>query len=375
MGFKKATEVDSCSVGGESVSRRVDPNLPPKDKACIHQKKDKSAVCSEKCADQCLPEGFNIWVTWDKTQSTNGPYYLHLPTPIKDIMDRYDIARSNFFKGSDAWVDGDSAPFFVTSAGGIFKFLDLKKLSSVLGVDVTAYDFRKIVSTWALTHTSDEIRHSEAETLQHSMAVAKERYLQAKQVQPQNLTQTYSKEENIYPEGFKKELERDKSHVEKVITEKQDKRAKERFSNLLIKKEVAKQEHLFNKPLGPRQKVLESDHSEFSTLVEEVTKTKMEDLISSLKPLQWRDFVVRLICSTNKEQGEKLRKLWLKLYKGDLMHGVRDDRRKAKERNWPLRSHHSGRRDRNSWIAYALRKAGLAKIKSQQMRNKLEVTS
>jgi hypothetical protein len=85
-------------VDGEEIWRRVDPNRPPKQKACCHQIQSKSANCSENCGDQCIPEGYNFWITWDKTQSTKGPYFLHIPTLIKNLMDRYDIVRSKFFK-------------------------------------------------------------------------------------------------------------------------------------------------------------------------------------------------------------------------------------------------------------------------------------
>ena len=60
------------------------------------------------------------------------------------------------------------------------------------------------------------------------------------------------------------------------------------------------------------------------------------------------------------ENGNALRDLWIKLYKGDLRFGIRDERKRAKELNWPLRKQRTGRKDRNSWIAHALRKAFLA---------------
>ena len=351
------------SFQGEQIFRRVNPNLPPKDKACIHQMRDKSGVCSENCVDQCIPEGWNLWCTWDKTQTTNGPYYLHLPTPIKDLMDRYDLIRTKFFKekksrfASDkSWLDSDSTPFFLNSACGPFPSINLKKLSVSLGIDVTAYAFRKIVSTWALTHKCEEIRNAETEALQHSVNVAKERYLQSKQVQPQMLTQTYTQEENLFPDKFKKVMEKGKSQVDQIIFEKQAKRAKERHSKLIKEKQQTKNHSFLNKPLGPRQRILETDRREFFDIVEEASGHSTDELLSSLKPLQWRDFIVRLTCSSKEENGEKLRSLWVKMYRGDLRYGIRDVRKEAKENNWPLRSQNPGRRDRNSWVASALRK-------------------
>ena len=355
------------SYQGEKIFRRVDPNLPPKDKACRHQIEAKSAVCSENCEDQCKPDGYNVWVSWDKTQNTNGPYYLHLPKPIKDMMDRYHIIRSKFFKGkksrfssAEAWLDADTTPLFLNSAAGPFNSLKLTRLSASLGIDVTSYAFRKIVSTWALTHKCEDIRNAETEALQHSLKVAKERYLQSKQVEPQNLTQTYAKEENLFPERFKTMLDKDKNVVNKIIIPKEAERVKERHKRLLAEKSKTKNLHFLNKPLGPRQRILESDRIEFCDALEEVTGNCIDDLLFNLKPLQWRDFIVRIICTSAGENGDKMRRLWDKMYQGDLRFGIRDVRREAKESNWPLRNQNPGRRDRNSWIANSLRRSCLA---------------
>ena len=348
---------------GEKIWRRVNPNLPPKERACIHQIEEKSAFCSENCDEQCIPEGFNIWVSWDKTQSTKGPYFLHIPTPVKNLMDRYDLIRSKYFEGkkpkfaaNDCWLEDFDTPFFLNSACGIFPSLDLKKLSSLLGIDITAYRFRKIVSTWALTHKSEDIREAEEEALQHSLHVAKERYLQSKQIKPQNLTQTYTIEENLFPEKFRKELEKDKNDISILIASKQEQRARMRYAKLAQEKEASKKQKHDNRPLGVRKAILESDRNEFSQAFECETGSSIKTLVGKLKPIQFRDLIVRVVCSSG-ENCDKLRSLWLKIYKGDLLHGIRDLRRLAKEKNWPLRKQNPGRRDRNSWNAHVLRKS------------------
>ena len=359
---------------GDKIYRRVNPNLPPKEKACVHQIKNKSAVCPENCENQCTPEGYNIWVTWDKTQSTKGPYFLHIPSPVKTLMDRYDIIRTNFFRNkrpkfatNDNWLEDPKTPFFLNSACGSFPSLDLKKLSSVLGIDITAYSFRKMVSTWALTHKCEEIRTAEQEALQHSLHVAKERYHQSKQVQPQTLTQAYIQEENMFPEKFREELDKDKSDIEIIVAKKQEERAKLRYSELFKQKGLSKKLKYENKPLGLRTAILESDRQEFTQLLEDSTGSRMESLLSSLKPVQFRDYIVRVVCSSTGESGEMLRQLWSRIYKGDLQHGIRDLRSQAKERSWPLRKQNPGRRDRNSWIAHNLRKSCQAAQKFEEV--------
>ena len=360
-------------VAGEEIWRRVNPNRPPKQKACRHQIQQNSAHCSENCENQCIPEGYNFWITWDKTQSTKGPYFLHIPTPIKNLMDRYDLIRSRAFKDKkpsfakdEHWLEDEETPFFLNSACNSFPSLDLKKLSDIFGIDVTGYSFRKIVVTWALNHKSAEIRSAEEEALQHSLKVAKDRYMQNKQTTPQNLVQTYIQEENLYPESFRNEIKKGQSEIDMIIAQRQEERAKQRFSKLMIQHEVSKKEKFAKRPLSTRNSILETDRSEFVKLCEEATGSDIETLLTTLKPLQWRNLIVRITCSTSGELGEKLRNLWIKFYRGDLQFGIREERNRAKQDNWPLRKQNPGRKDRNSWIAHVLRKYCLA---AQKFKN------
>ena len=165
---------------GNKIFRRVNPNLPPKGKACQHQEKNQSVICFENCDDQCKPDGVNIFCSWDKTKGTKGSYYLHLPLFIKDLMDTYDHIRTKFFRDKlsrfgldENWLEDDNTPFFLNSACGPFECLDLKKLSEDIGIDVTGYSFRKIVTTWGLSHESSAIRTAESDVLQHCDQVAK----------------------------------------------------------------------------------------------------------------------------------------------------------------------------------------------------------
>ena len=290
-------------------------------------------------------------------------------------MDRYDLVRSRAFKEKkpsfakdEDWLEDEDTPFFLNANCNSFPSLDLKKLSDIFGIDVTGYSFRKIVVTWALNHKSAEIRSAEEEALQHSLKVAKDRYMQNKQTTPQNLVQTYVQEENLYPETFKNEINKGKSEIDMIIAERQEKRAKQRFSKLMIQHEMLKREKFSNRPLGLRNPILETDRSEFIGLCEEITGSEIGTRLTTLKPLQWRNFIVRLTCSTSGEAGEKLRNLWIKFYRGDLQFGIREERNRAKQESWPLRKQNPGKKDRNSWIAYGLRKSCLAAQKFKNVK-------
>ena len=66
-----------------------------------------------------------------------------------------------------------------------------------------------------------------------------------------------------------------------------------------------------------------------------------------------------MVCTSEGLIGEQMRTLWIKIYQGDLMWGVRDMRLLAKEKNWPRMDNISvnQNQDRNSWVAMAVRKS------------------
>ena len=86
---------EDCEVLEESdaskILRRVNPHLPPKSKACEHQLALNCANCPEKCEFECLPDGMNIRVSWDKNSGTKGESSLHLLNEVKVYMDLYNL--------------------------------------------------------------------------------------------------------------------------------------------------------------------------------------------------------------------------------------------------------------------------------------------
>ena len=371
---------DDCIVdeedGKDMIYRRIDPNLPPKDRACIHQIQENAAECPIMCADRCEPDGYNILITWDKTSGSKGPSYLHIPKELKHMLDIYDIKRIRYFKGrkpnptaNDDWIHEDSTPFFMNSACSAFKYLDLKHITECMGIDVTAYNFRKIVATWACSHASEEIRSCEEEALQHSLQIAKDKYMQNKMIKPQRLVQQYAEDENLFPEAFKVEIEKSKSKVKSVIKTTEDKRTKKRIQTLNKRKEDYKNLKSDKRPLGPTHRILGTQRKEFLGLIKEVQENETESFLDNLKPLQWRQFVVRAVCTATMDKGDRLRKLWAEMYQGDLKWGIRDARLKAQERNWPM-GQITSRRDRNSWIAASIRKSHMSDVTKLKKENK-----
>ena len=99
--------------------------------------------------------------------------------------------------------------------------------------------------------------------------------------------------------------------------------------------------------------------------MEDVHHITIETTLTEMRPLQWRRFIVRLICTTEGQTGSELRNLWVKLYRGDLKWGIRDARMRAKQKNWKKNQP----RDRNSWIATSIRNALTAERKRTMKQN------
>jgi hypothetical protein len=364
--------------GADKIYRRVDPNLPPKNKACQHQLERNVAECPIKCPDRCEPDGYNLFITWNKTYGTKGPSYLHIPKELQHMMDIYDIKRVRYFKGRSSpftkkedWIHNDETPFFLNSSCSPFKSLDLKHITEAMKIDVTAYNFRKIVSTWAMSHASSEIREAEEEALQHSLKVAKDKYMQNKQLKPQQLTQTYVAEENLFPLPFREDIEQTKATVEDAIKSTEEKRTKKRVQNLQNRKEAYTILKSENRPLGPKHRILVSQRKRFLEVIQEVKSVNIEACLKDLKPLEWRHFVVRAVCTAKGEEEKILKDLWKQMYQGDLKWGIRDARLRAEAKNWPMHQVTS-RRDRNSWISASLRQGCISEKTKKSKTEKKE---
>ena len=191
--------------------------------------------------------------------------------------------------------------------------------------------------------------------------------MQNKQVKPQKLTQTYIEEENILPKKFREEIEKSEIKVKSIIKETEDRRSKKRFQTLMKDKEDYRLLKLEKKILGPRQRILGTDRHKFMKLMKEVTGQDVKNYLEGVKPLEWRQFIVKLVCSTTGKEGEDLRNLWRQMYQGDLKWGVRDARRRTNEKRWSKKDTRIKRQDRNSWIAYSIRKSCISVNKKPRL--------
>ena len=77
---------------------------------------------------------------------------------------------------------------------------------------------------------------------------------------------------------------------------------------------VVKHAVVKNEP-NPKNKIRGCDGKYFIELVEEATGHKMDELVSQMKPTDWRDFIVRAVCMSKGGVGNQIRFMWTKMYK------------------------------------------------------------
>ena len=94
----------------------------------------------------------------------------------------------------------------------------------------------------------------------------------------------------------------------------------------------------------------------------------IEASLTDLKPLKWRHAILRMICTATGTDGNDLRGVWQKMYRGDMRWGIRDVRLKFQTKQ--SRKKCFGQ-DRNSWIAASLRKSFLSDKKTSDKDEKM----
>ena len=369
---------DERSTDGDTLYRRVNPTLPPKHLACQHQIESKCAECPVYCEDRYEPEGYNVTVSWDKNSLTNGISYMHISKISKILFDLYEIVKYKYFAARmeadpefAKYLYNDDTNFFLNSKGSVIDFINLKHMSEFMGIDVTSYSFRKIMVTFALSHEDQTIRDCEESSLQHSLRVAGEFYLQNAMLKPQTLTARYVEEEEVFPQQMKDiVMEAEKVNCQRIKNIEAE-NVKRRINNLIMAKVLYKEHLEKNKVLGPKHRILFDDREVFIDLIEKIAGEKIDTYLL-LKPKAFRKLIVRLVCSSTGELGDRLRSIWVKMYGGDLVWGIRDARWNVLQNLKKKGKAKGSGNDRISWVCRAVRNSLLKKVDDNQVQDDIQ---
>ena len=278
---------------------------------------------------------------------------------MKTLMDFYELIKTRFFSGrkiegkENSWWKNEDAPFFVTKNGDFYSDIRMKYVTDALKFKILAYDIRRIVTSWGLNCTIEEIRLAESQSLHHGPDVAKKNYLTNKQTVPQRFAQTFVEEEGIYPDHMLQSIKAAEKQSHSDIQAMEEESVLQRKQRLMNDHAENKINLMNRRSLGPTQRIEPGLRSEFKEILESESGLNVDELITDISALKWRHFVVRLVFSIDGEPGQKLRDIWQLAYKGDLLNGIRDMRFTAESKGWPIqdKANFVYSKDRNTWIA------------------------
>jgi len=360
------------------IHRRVNPNCPPSHKACCHQKDLETAVCPVSCPDSCEPDGYNLWCDWDKNRKTSVGSYIHIPRQVKVLIDHFNLVKRNFFgtfkpdsAWDDDWIEQENTPMFLNSKGLPISFIDMTRVSEFMGIDVTAYAYRRIITTWGRSNPDKQIRESEPEVLQHSSKMADETYLQNKQHTAQQFVQAYQKEDGLLTSGIAEKIDQSNNLMKATMVVNDMKMAKKYKDGMLGKETLRKEQLKQNKPLGPKKRFCQADRTEFVKLIFTITGRKIDKEAKDMRFSNWRRFLMRTICLTDGVTGRRIQELWVSFYRGDGQFGVRNTRLDALNNGGLMNEAWLFKRDRNSWISFMLQKSFKVKVNAKKKSSKV----
>ena len=213
--------------------------------------------------------------------------------------------------------------FLQSSEGSSIIRVDLSYLKKILEIDITSYSFRKILSTWSLNHELEIIRQAEMVTLNHSLAVARKHYQQNDALLPQILIQTYVAEEGYLTSDVQQVVSEVSKNTQSAVRDMEEKRQKNYEVSILQEKENYIQLRSELTPLSKQKKISDVNFRDFVFNLEKITSINIVDDFKSRTPSAWNKFLMRSVCSASGDVGERIRSIWLSMYKGDLKNGIR----------------------------------------------------
>ena len=204
------------------------------------------------------------------------------------------------------WLMASSTPVFLNSKGSQIVQLNLKPISDAIGVDVVSYDFRRIIVTWALSHSNPLVREAEAPALNHKPNVAEEVYRQNRAVKPQLLVSQYNKEEAVISSEMKEDVRNMDPSLSKLISDMHAEQETRHNKEMMEEREKLVIQHQELKHLGPYHKISEKNKKGIEM---ELKKAGVDvlNLVQNLSKPQFRHKMLRIVCSP---EAEELQTLW-----------------------------------------------------------------
>ena len=125
----------------------------------------KNPYQKPKGSDNDEPTGVIVESKSDKV-AVGPPCYIWLPNELQDLVQAHSMMSSKFF-GQKTDVTHPHTLLFLNSKGRPIRQIECKHFKSYIGLPITAYDFRRSLSTFCFESKNEDIKNAEPSVLRH----------------------------------------------------------------------------------------------------------------------------------------------------------------------------------------------------------------
>ena len=285
------------------------------------------------------PTGFIVKSETDKI-AVGPPCYIWFPNALVDLVkDHSLIAQKILPRSIDIYHP--NTRLFLNSNGKPIKVIDCKHFKNYIGLPVTAYDFRRSLSTFCLDSNVDAVRKAESSVLRHREETGFAYYYQKHSEKVEYVSIQYAMKNGLIQaksddvDEYCNSLRKDAANDEWELTQKRTDKALE-YSNNLIQKR--KQSINDAKQKGGRNWILPAEYDSFIEGIEEAINMEERKLKNGLKsgpfsqllkyrpeaegagafppPGIWFYDMYRVLYGLTGNKGDEMRKAELSVYDG-----------------------------------------------------------
>ena len=285
------------------------------------------------------PTGFIVQSETDKI-AVGPPCYIWFPNALVDLVKDHSLIAQKILPRS-VDIYHPNTRLFLNSSGKPIKMIDCKHFKNYIGLPITAYDFRRSLSTFCLDSKNDTVRKAESSVLRHREETGFAYYYQKHSEKVEYVSIQYAMKNGLIKansdavDEYCNSLRKDAANDEWELTQKRTDKALEYSQNLIQKR---KQSINDAKQKGGRNWILPAEYESFIEGIEEAIKMEENKSKNGLKsgpfcqllkyrpeaedagafppPGIWFYDLYRVLYGLTGQKGDEMRKAELSVYDG-----------------------------------------------------------
>ena len=287
------------------------------------------------------PTGFIVNSETDKISvNTNQPCYIWFPNAIVDLVNDHSLMAQKILPRS---VDlyHPKTPLFLNLNGNPITKIECKHFKNYVGLPITAYDFRRSLSTFCLDSKIEGVKNSESAILRHREETGYAYYYQKHGQKVEYVSIQYALKHGLVKasvqnvDDYCTSLRKGAMNEEWELTQKRTDRALEFHQSILEQRKKGLQQA---RQKGNRNWILPNEYDAFINGIEEAIRMEVQRLeqgkapgpfynLLNYKPDKvdagtfpqtrvWQVDMYRVLYGLVGEIGEEMRKAELSVYNG-----------------------------------------------------------